>query len=116
MLVRPHKNFYHQATLEIQAGMRDEGLFARCYAKSQGDEAKALACYLDERAEELSVIATNAERIRRTRAKSLTKTIQQPKPKKRLTGFGWAIEWVYRLMLLIFLLLLATAVIATLTK
>ena len=117
MLSRPHKNFYHQATLEIQAGMRDEGLYARCYAKSQGNEAKALACYLDERAEELSIIATKAERIRQTKLTSQSKSIKRPKPKARRTGFGWAMYWIYRMVLIpVFILVLATAVISTLAK
>ena len=45
---------FAQALAEIDSGLQDKGLWARCYAEADGDDAKAKAAYLKHRASELA--------------------------------------------------------------
>jgi hypothetical protein len=49
------EELYAQAAAELEDGNRDEGLWAKCFAKCDGDENKAKARYIRTRAERLGV-------------------------------------------------------------
>jgi hypothetical protein len=49
---RPPSEFYAKVAEELKLEQRDEGLWLQAFAEASGDESKALAKYIDARAQE----------------------------------------------------------------
>lgn len=47
------ESLYAKAAEELESGQRNDGLWARCFAESSGDETKAKARYIQKRVERL---------------------------------------------------------------
>lgn len=88
MIIRPPDEFYALVSSELQAGIRDEGAWAKAFARSGGHDGKAQALYLDARADKLYQQAIKAQKNAKTIAKNQSNppSKAKTKPKSKTTA------------------------------
>lgn len=84
------KTLYQQVTEEMEAGTIDNALWSMAWAKSEGDEARARARYVEERVSELKV--KSVEAAKQSRRNSLKQQLRRW-PVMAITALGFAIAY-----------------------
>lgn len=83
------ESLYAKAAEELESGQRNDGLWARCFAESSGDETKAKARYIQKR----------VERLQSETGENTSKTFEEEKNlnENKPTNHGAELSFWYKL-------------------
>lgn len=97
---------WSQVANELSTNIRNEGLWARCFAEADGDEGKAKAMYLKKRVEQEKLKNLQQGKVELQRKKIEERGFEGKTPLDLFTIFEVLIYWIFPICSIVLLLLL----------